>query len=417
MVGRILSSGLSLINAPLIARALGPDGRGETAAAVATFFLIPIILSIGIPLEVRRLAALGNSAAVARSARCIALSTFPIALAMGFTANLVFFQSMAAPEQLVLIVGVSMAPLMVSWMCDEGVLLAEERFRAVALLQLTQPVVNTLSILIGAITGQLSVTWVMISYLAGLTFTALVGWRLVRISWMGPRYSVFQLLRGSLSFAGSSVSEAMANRIDQVIVLPLIGSFQSGLYAVAVTIGTIPIGLAHALGASEFRNIANTSVDTRHRAQQRAVRSSLAVGTVFCLGLAAGTPLAVSILFGEKFSAAILPVWILLIGSIFMIGSYVASTALVAGNAGFRMTAAQAVGAISGVSALFLTGPSLGALGASIAASVGYAATFFLLITSIRGSVFSFVPGPKDFVRALKDLFGHRPTEDREPVQ
>lgn len=414
LVGRIVSSALSLVNAPLIARALGPDGRGETAAAIAAFFLIPIVLSIGLPLEVRRLAAIGNAASIARSARWVALSSFPFACGLGVTVNLVFFQTMADLEQVILIVGISMAPFMVSWMCDEGVLLSGERFRSVALLQLTQPAVNTLSIVIGALVGQLTVVWVMISYLVGLLFTAVAGWLLAGISWSGPRYSVTKLLRGSLSFAGSSVSEAMANRIDQVVILPLIGSFQAGLYAVAVTIGTIPIGLAHALGASEFRSIADSSPDTRNQAQQRAVRSALAIGVLFCLALAAGTPLAVSILFGERFSAAVFPVWILLIGAVFMIGSYVASTALVAGNSGFRMTAAQTVGASTGVIALFLLGPSFGALGAAIAASIGYATTFFFLLSSIGGPFLSFFPGPKDCVRAVQNLVGHRILDNRE---
>lgn len=404
MIGRIGSSALSLINAPLIAQALGPEGRGVTAAAIAAFFLVPILLSIGMPLEVRRLAALIQPEPVIRSARVIAALMLPVAFCLGLLVNRLFFDSLSDVQHLILILGVTLGPLMISWMCDESALIARERFRAVAFLQLTQPTINTVLIIIGMTSGQLTVAWVMCANLAGLVATAVVGWTLVKVSLRGPRYSMPQLVRTSLPFSGSSIAEAISNRVDQIIVLPLIGSFSSGLYAVAVTIGTIPIGLAHALGASEFRSIAAAPSAARRDAQQQAVRSSVAVGVVFCLLLAAATPLAIEVLFGQRFYGAITSVWILLSGSVFMIGNYVASTALVAGSSGLRMTSSQAAGATIGIGALILFGPSLGADGASIAATIGYLSTFILLAIAIGGSATDFIPRPADFTRAVRTL-------------
>lgn len=408
MVCRILSSALGLINAPLIARSLGPEGRGITAAAIAAFFLIPIVLSLGLPLEVRRVATSQKATNVVRTVRVFASLALPLAFVLGYVIDSFFFMTLTNNERALVIVGISLAPLMICWMCDEGVLLAQERFRSVAILQMTQPVVNTVLVIVGASSGHLSVSWVLCAYMAGLTATAIVGWCQVRVPLRGPRYPIAKLLRGGLSFAGSSVSEAMANRIDQVITLPLIGGLQSGLYAVAVTIATIPIGLAHALGASQFKAIARSASGSTRSAQQKAVRSSLGLGFIFCFSLALGSPLAVSILFGDAFSSAVLPVCILLGGTVFMIGSYVASTALVAGNAGYRMTAAQALGAVAGVAALFLLGPTYGATGAAASASMGYAVTFALLISFIGGPSISYIPRPKDSLQALKDLFGAR---------
>ncbi len=405
MLGRIASSSLSLINAPLIARALGPDGRGETAAAIAAFFLIPILLSIGVPLEVRRLAARVAFGPVVRCARLIALCAFPFALLLGLALDKLFFDSLEGTEHAILVAGVAMAPLMISWMCDESVLIANERFRAVALLQLTQPLVNTVLIVIGTLGGQLTVTWVMLANLGGLVATAMVGWVSVRVAIFGPFYPLRGLIRGSIPFAGSSIAEAVSNRIDQIIVLPLIGSFNSGLYAVAVTICTIPIGLAHALGAGEFRGIASIAPEHRKSAQQRALRSSVAVGAIFCLALAAASPLIVSVLFGDKFDGAVTSIWILLCGSVFMIGNYVGSMALVAGGLGLRMTSSQVVGAVIGLISLFILGPLWGANGASAAAVIGYLTTHALLAFAVGGNPRDFLPKPSDFTRALRVLF------------
>lgn len=404
MVARIAGSAVSLINAPLIARALGPDGRGVTSAAIAAFFIIPIILSAGLPLEVRRLAAHRDFAPLVRSARQVSLCAFPFALVLGFFLDMWIFDSLSGREHVILVVGVAMGPLMISWMCDESVLIANQHFRGVALLQLTQPVVNMGLIVIGALFGQLDVSWVLCAYLGGLVATAVVGWISVPVSLRGPAYPVKKLVRDSLPFAGSSVAEAVSNRVDQLIVLPLIGSFNSGLYAVAVTICTIPVGLAHALGASEFRRIATVPPTQRVAAQQRAVRSSIAGGVVLCLILALGTPLAVSVLFGNRFDGAVSSVWLLLVGSVFMIGNYVGSMALVASGRGFSMTIAQIVGAAVGVLALLFLGPLFGANGASMAAALGYISTFILITISVGGRLRETILRPSDFCRALQDL-------------
>lgn len=413
MLGRIASSSLSLINAPLIARALGPDGRGETAAAIAAFFLVPILLSIGVPLEVRRLAASMTFEPLIRCARLIALCAFPLAVLLGLALDKLFFGPLEGPEHAILVAGVGMAPLMISWMCDESVLIANERFRAVAVLQLTQPLVNTVLIVFGALGGQLTVTWVMLANLGGLVATAIVGWVTVRVTIRGPFYPVRRLIRGSVPFAGSSIAEAVSNRIDQLIALPLIGSFNSGLYAVAVTICTIPIGLAHALGAGEFRGIASIAPERRKPAQQGALRSSVAVGAIFCLTLAAASPYVISILFGDKFEGAVTSVWILLFGSVLMIGNYVGSMALVAGGLGFRMTSSQVVGAVIGLISLLILGPLWGANGASAAAVIGYLSTYIFLAFAIGGNPRDFFPKPSDFTRALRVLFRTSVTGDR----
>ena len=70
MLGSRLSvAALGLISAPLIAQALGPSGRGETASALATMYLVPILLALGMPFEVRRRVLADGGMGAVRTAR------------------------------------------------------------------------------------------------------------------------------------------------------------------------------------------------------------------------------------------------------------------------------------------------------------------------------------------------------------
>ncbi|MET1033924.1 MAG: oligosaccharide flippase family protein [Arthrobacter sp.] len=396
LFGRIAASALGLVNAPLVARALGPDGRGETAAALAAFYLVPILLSMGLPLEVRRLAAGGDYAAVVRSARWVAAALVVPALAAGLLCARYLLVGLSPGEAAAAVAGVALAPLMVVWMCDESVLLARQSYAGVALLQLTLPLANTALLVAGALLQLMSVSWVMLSYSAGTVLTACVGWALVRVRLRGPVYPLRRLVRGGATFAGGSAAEAASNRADQLIALPLIGAAQAGYYSVAVTIASIPVGLAHALGASELRRLADTPPELLLAAQQAAVRRAVAIGAALCVLLAAATPAGLAVLFGPEFGPAVPATWILLGGAVLAVLNYVASTALLVGNRGRAMTWAQAAGAVSGVVFLLLAGPLWGAAGAAAAAGASSAVAGALLLRSLGGGWRPYVPGPDD---------------------
>ncbi|MGV0795682.1 oligosaccharide flippase family protein [Mycolicibacterium elephantis] len=402
--GRLGSSALMLISAPIVARALGPDGRGETAAALALFLIVPVVLGVGLPLEVRRQAARSDGHAVIRTARrIIALSTVFAAL-LAMLTYFTIFSDFNATGRAVATVGVALAPLSTSWAIDVSVLVAHRRYRGILLIQLMQPTVYVTFIVFFWALGVASVATVLLASLAGTAATFMAGLLLVRVPIQGPRVCTKSLLRNGITYFGSAIAEMASARADQVLALPLIGAYQAGLYSVAATIGSVPLSVGHALGATYFAPIANAHDRRRIQLQGEAIRAAIAAALMGVPLLALTAWLTIPTIFGREFVPSIHPTMIVLIGSAAMLVAYVASMTLAAEGRGASMTIAQIAALVCAIASLFILGPPLGAVGAAFASTLGYVVLLALLLLSLRIPARLLVPSPKDFVKSIKRL-------------
>lgn len=402
---RILASALALASAPIVARIIGPDGRGETAAAIALFHIVPVVLAFGVPLVVRRHAATTDGKSAIATARLIAvIGTLP-AVGLAFLLSHLLFSGFDPLSRSVATIGIAAAPTVVSWMCDIGVLVAHARYRAVFAMQIIQPVTYLVLILVISMTGIASTGTVLAAYICGLMATFVTGLVLVRGSWNGALKRLPHISREGVKFAGAALAETASNRLDQAIALPLLGATQAGLYAVATTIVTIPLALGHALGAAYFTPIARAEVGkARQDLQQQAARSALALAPLAFIAICIAAPLVVPLLFGEEFSGAVPVIWIASLGGIAMTVGYVLSMALAADGRGVRMTISQTVALVVSLAALFALGPILGAVGAALASSLGYVVMLLMLARGLRAPARSLLPRISDVREGLTRL-------------
>jgi O-antigen/teichoic acid export membrane protein len=404
VIGRLGASALALLSAPIVARAIGPDGRGETAAAIALFYIVPVVLALGVPLEVRRLAALSDGKPALRSARVLCLFGFALSLPGALALYFTLFSRFSSTAQLVASLGILLCPLTMSWMCDNSVLIAHCRYRAVFLVQIASPIVYV--ILVGGLwlTGRATTATVLISNISGTVVTFLLCLVLTRTSVRGSYQPYRKLSKAGIRYAGSSIAESASSRLDQVLVLPLIGSYQAGIYSVAATVASVPLALGHALGSSFFPAIARSQGDVKSGLQARAVRTGLALSVItvppLCIIVAWGIPFV----FGRDFSPAIPVAWASLIGSGAMLAAYVCSMALAADGRGIRMTVAQVLSLAAGIGLLYLLGPRFGAVGAAFASSISYMALLVMLILGLGVPKSRIIPRWVDFRSALKLL-------------
>lgn len=418
VVGRLSATALAFLTAPIVARAIGPEGRGETAAAIALFTIVPIVLAIGVPLEVRRLAAIGQGAEALRAARIFCLGALPVSIAVGVIAYLTLFASFDSSARLVAAIGIAVCPLMMSWTCDLSVLIASGRFRGVMALQLVQPVTYLLFVIVFLLAGVLSTGTVLVANIAGTVSAFITGATLSRIPLRGVTYRLGGLLRGGVRFAGSSIAEAASSRLDQVIALPLIGAVQAGLYSVAVTVASIPLAVGQALGATYFPIIARTEPEERRVHKEEAVRVAVA-GALMCLPLIAiGSWLGIPILFGSEFFAAVPVAWISGLGTCALIVAYVCSMVLAAEGRGYRMTLAQLLALGVAILLLFLLAPRFGAVGAAAASTFGYFVLLAFLSVGLGARVSRSMPAPRDFRLVVARLVRGRqdPSPPTEPA-
>lgn len=406
LLGRLGASGLALMSAPIVARAIGPEGRGETAAALALFALVPIFLGLGLPLELRRLVAVeGDTSSVRPARRLVAMSAL-VSLPVAFICSISIFSTFDGEAKLAATIGVALTPLTLSWICDTSVLVARRDYRGIVALQLLQP----LSYLLGvaalwaaSLATTSSVLWV---YLASNAVSFAFGiWR-VRASRHGAEPATGQLLRGSLRFAGGSLAEAASNRLDQVLALPVLGAAQAGFYSVGVTIGLAPLALAQALGTASFTHIAKAQGRRRRRLVNQSIAQVASLSFVSSLILSLVGPYLVVVLFGDAFRGAEWAIRVSAVACMLASISLQASTVLIATGKAGKLAVSQVFSLVTGIGFLFLLGPEFGAVGAALASAIGYATMAITALVFCGASPLSMIPNPVAFMSGLKSLLG-----------
>ncbi|MGK2876969.1 MAG: lipopolysaccharide biosynthesis protein [Solirubrobacterales bacterium] len=404
-VANMVAAGLALLSAPLIARGLGPDGRGQTASVLAAFLIVPIILSLGVPVELRRRCIDAHTDPLVRAARIYYAVAFLPAITLAFLLDKTLFASLSGASAIASFIGISLSPLSMSWLGDTSVLVARGKFRRVMAVRLVQPVLVLFAIIAAMAFDAISVAFVIGVNVGAIAITCVVAANLTRVSILGRTDDPVPLLKGGLKFAGSSIAEASSNRLDQVLVLPILGSYGAGIYSVAVTLGAIPIALAHAMAAGYFRDIAQSDVRDRAAVVRTSIRGTTSVAVIACGALALLSPPFIPLVFGKDFVPSIVPAEIALLGSVAMVIGYVAAMALIVEERGRRMTVVQVVSLGFAIGALLVLGPPYGATGAAIASTIGFVLMAVGMLSGISISPIHLVPTPAHVRSAIRRLF------------
>lgn len=401
-VGRLTTQSLSLITAPVIAHAIGASGRGLTAAALAAVTITGVAIGLGVPLAVRRRAVDESERADAiRSARllawCAVIPSGSIGLALAFT----LLNGLDPLAKIAFVLAMSLSGLTVSWVIDTNVLVADRKFFRILWVGSIQTVAYFIVVVALWLTGLLTVAAVLFAYAAGTLAAFALGRYWVRAR--GGRASqVRSLLGEGLRLWGSQAAEIASARLDQLLVLPIIGAAPTGLYSVAATIGSLPVSIGLAMGTSAFRGfVLDRSIDKVRAAVRMAVAIAFTLSAVLALASIWGIPLV----FGEEFRGSVPLAFVTLVGGVAVTGNYVCSMALVALQRGGRMTIVQLVGLSAGLALLVPAGLLWGAMGAAIASTLGYFVTFIgaLLVLGIRP--WRALPGLSDFRRGFAAFF------------
>lgn len=401
LIGRALSTLLAFITGPLIARSIGPEGRGETALVVALIFLLPVLGSVGLPFQIRRSWSLGNGGADSRAARLWVLICLVPAGIVGIVLYLTLFAGFDPDARLMAAIAVAAVPAALSWMCDNGALIATHRFLGVFVLQILQPAASVIGVATLWIVGRASAASVIGVYTAGTILTCVAGLVLVRLGGHS-RTPLIPLLRKSIPYWGSSAAEAAANRADQVLALPLMGSGPAGLYSVAVSLGTLPLAFGHALSGSYFSSIARLPAAGANSPTASLLREGLLVGLACAVLGSLAAPVLIPVLFGQEFEGAIAPAWLLFASAPFAIFIFAATQVLGARGDGTSMTVLQVV-YFAVITCLFTAmSSSLGVFGGGLASFLSAVIVAIVAAVMVRVPIQGLLPRWSD-LRAVFD--------------
>lgn len=370
VLARASTLAISLAGTVVVARALGPAGRGQVASAFAFGTVLPVLISLGLPMLVRLRAASGDASQAIHTARQIAYATAPVCLVLSIGYQRLVMGDLSRWTSVAFSAACVSASLYLHALIDQSVLIAQIRYGRIAILQSMQVAASFFAIVALFVANEINVATVIAAQALGNTMT----WWFGRISVgrVASRPTGEPVVRAALPYFGSAVLESTSLRIDQMLMLPVIGAVQAGLYSVAVTIAAIPLAVAHSIGTSAFRRV-HAAGPNGGELGLRVVAGTFLLGLLTSVPLAASLQIAIPRVFGESFRPAVGPAWMALVGTPFLMANYVAMQALAALRSPRSMLLLP-IAVVGACTVVFVpAGHWRGATGAAVAFSVAHA--------------------------------------------
>lgn len=173
-------------------------------------------------------------------------------------------------------------------------------------------------------------------------------------------------------------------RGDQLLLSYFVVDGELGIYAIAVTLSEILWIIPDSLSFVLFNRLAaNKDPEARAELTERIHRLLLAAMVCLALLMSLIVPYLVTWIFGERYAGAIVPLWLLLPGTVFLTSAkvmtkYFSST----GSPGLSswVTFGGMLGGLISCAAMLTLSPELGIKSAAIASSLGYLLTMLLAV-------------------------------------
>lgn len=360
----------------VIARALGPDGRGVVAVLQTDAVIVASLLGLGVPWALFYYAghtrepqpALLGISLVHGAALAVA------AVGLGVLLGPTLAQAQDLPDDLTLfVVAAVLVPATFLEYAYLDMLRGHRRFRLANGIVLAGRGLGLVATLVLVTWLALGVRGALIALVAGSIAQVLAALPVLASRGVGLSRSVArQVRRYGLRVQGASVSRLLSRRLDIVILSLFAPSAVVGHYAVAQSLAELALLVPQAFGLAVSPLI--TSREAGPRLTHRLIRVNGAVALVVVAALAATAPWSVVLAFGEDFEPAVVPLLILLPGLwMFACGELVSHVLAARGRPGTAslLSALQAVLTIALDVVLI---PAYGIHGAAAASAVAYCA-------------------------------------------
>ena len=364
----------------ILARALGPTGRGTIAFITVTALVAARVASLGVGEATTvfvarrpeaRGALLANAAAFMFSSGLLAAAVACGALvALGDERP----AGLRAPELAVLACATVLSAL-----TEVGYvyLLGANRLRSVALITATASWVYPLFLLAIWSTVGLTVLRAALAWTAAEAVRALAylgqSLRGVKLSRLDPRLLVEAVRFGVRAWVGS-LARFLNFRTDQILMGFLASEAALGVYAAAVNASEVLLYLPAATATALLPTAARADAGLRTEQALRAFRSAAVVTAAGAIAALLLGPFVLPVVFGAPFEASVNPFLLLLPGAFGFAAMAVFSYALVAGSSPGLSSIGPTASLAVGVALDLVLIPPFGASGAAAAASAAFLA-------------------------------------------
>ncbi len=390
LITKVVNLSLSIATAAIIARWLGPEGKGMLALALLLPGMLGLFLSGGINVANVYFAGSRRLDVPTLAANSVGFSLMMTLLGFGvvFGAASAGWLEAIVPGIPVWLVLLAMLGFPINLLNGffSTILQGLQRIHTVNLINLIQRILALFLTLILVVGWQLG--------LPGGLAACLASWGLSLIFWcvtlrrhggvLTPRWS-YPVLRSTLLFGlrghVGNLLQFFNYRLDMFIVNFFLGPAAVGIYAVSTKLAELLWYLPNAVGFVIFPKAAASTSEEMNAFTPRVFRITLGLTTLGALALAIVGRRTINLVFSAVFESAYLPMLALLPGVVLLGGSKVLTNEI-AGR-GYphynSLNAGLALVLTVGLDLVLI--PRHGVLGAALASSIAYTAIFFTAIS------------------------------------
>ncbi len=380
---------LSITNAAIIARWLGPEGKGMLALALLVPGMLGLFLSGGIGVANVYFAGSRRLDVPTLTANSVGFAVIAVILGIGVVGGLVATGWLEAvvpgvPIWLVLIAMLGLpAGLLGGYFST--ILQGLQHIVTVNLVNLAKAALTLALTLLLVIGFRMGLLGALVASLGAGAATVMVTGALLRregatftplwdLSVMRPTFSFG--LRGHIG----NLFQFFNYRLDVFIVNYFLGPASVGIYIVSVMVTELLWYLPNAVGFVIFPKSAATSPEAMNAFTPRVFRITLGLTALGALGLAAlGKPL-IQVIYSSAFVGAYVPMLVLLPGVVLLGGAKVLTNDIAGrGYPHYNSVNAGLAIVLTVVLDLVLI-PRHGIVGAALASTIAYTAIFFTAI-------------------------------------
>lgn len=377
----LIAAAVNSVNGLVVARLLGPAGKGDFAAVSAYFWLSWLVFELGMSSSVVYFVSKRSEvrADVVRTAVIILL---PLGILASLSAEIVGL-SLRAPTSdrasafMVLPVAIlasfiSTPPSSALQSLDLG------RWNRT---RLVQPVLFLVLTVGAELTTTLSVTLVVNLLSVSLILQTVWTWH--ACNRLNIRHGQFNteflrpMLKFGLSNMASNAPNALNSRVDQLILAVMVPAAALGQYSVAVSISILATPLVSAFGHVAFPSLARG--ENIRDTIRLATRGSILLSVAICGMIAACGPWLVPLLLGPAYQSV--RVLLLILGpgaAVVAVNQVLGDVLRGLGRPGI-VARCEWLGFVCTVTGLALLVPRWGAVGAALTSTVTYLVVFVLL--------------------------------------
>lgn len=413
LVAELVAAAAMLVTGVVIARTLGPDGKG----VIATLSYLVVLMG--------QLGVLGlGDAAIVLEARTPALGRRGLEALTGGTLALSSITAAAIPLYGVLFLADShpltlgLAALAVpSWAATSlftGIENARGHVAFTSFVHALQAAVTAVGTVALVFLLRLEEPGALVALLLGpLSAAVILAAHLRRRGLpLMPRLRLPPLRRAvriGVPIQLAVLLQTLSARADVLVVLGMLGPVAAGQYSVAVTAGQLALYVPYAVALAAFPALAATDEGELAERLVRLFRLTLAGGSLIAAGLFVAVPPLLPMVFGHGFAPSVTPALILLLAALVSSEQWVLARALSARGRTNVLLRSYVVSTATMVALDLILIGRLGLTGAAIASVVAPLAGLAVLLPRIRelvpgARVLTLLPKPEDFVETVRLL-------------